>query len=872
MPQPNPPRWATRFLNWYCREEVAEDLEGDLNEYFERNVKTKGVREARRIYVVDVFKFFRSYTIRKPRFVNLLIQWIMLGSYIKTSSRSIVRNKLFSSINIIGLAISMSVGLLLIAFLSDLVSYDSFHEKGSRIYRVNTKHGYLDREICDFASTSNKAGNLIREKITGVEDLTIIRNGFGGDAHIGDNVVPVQGIYADEHFLSVFTFPLLKGELKTALKEPYSIVLTEKSAKKLFGDTDAFGKPVRFDSIDYMVTAVLKDIPTFSHIQFESIVSFSTIELKAKDDKDFSGWLSIWQNYVYLVLPENTDLQNLQSSLDKLSSDENAAFEHEKNTLALQHLSDIALGPDLSNPIGPVMMVSVVWVVAGLAFIVILSACFNYTNLSIARALRRSREVGIRKVNGASKSHVLGQFIAEAVIIALLALVFSFGLFLILRPQFLSIAPEMASMVTLDLSIRVILGFVGLAITVGIVAGFLPALFFARINAVQVLKDVTSVKVFRHLNMRKALIVAQYTLSLAFITTTVIGYKQYRSFLTFDLGFSTENILNIRLEGNKGDALIKELSEIPEVNGISKSLMITSVGNYYGTNMKYNDPKDSVGVWYNSVDEHYLPLHGHKLLAGRNFSAKANKDSESEVIINEQTMKRFHIGDGDPSKAIGEIVTVDDKKLAIIGVLGDFHYGKVDSKIEPVAFRYHTEPNQGFVNAKISSTDLTATMDRIEKAWCKIDAVHPLAATFYDDQIEKAYGEFSAMLKILGFLAFLAVCIASMGLLGMVVFITETRLREISIRKVLGASEGNLIYLLSRGFIVLLTVSAMIAIPATYLFFTEVVLSNFPYSSPISMTDLFGGVFVVIIIAGIMIGSHTLRVARTNPARVLKSE
>ena len=227
-----PPKWATRFLAWYCRPELLEDLQGDLHEYFLRNVKNKGRKKARLIYTIDVFKFFRSYTLRKPGFLNLFIQWIMIGSYIKTSGRNIVRNKLFSSINIIGLAVSMSVGLLMISFVSDLLSYDRFHEKKDRIYRVISTRQYWEEPAREFASTSVKVGKKIREAMTGVEDITLLRTGFEGDAAVGETVMPMGALWADQSFFNVFTFPLLQGDPATALKEPYSLVLTEKSAKK----------------------------------------------------------------------------------------------------------------------------------------------------------------------------------------------------------------------------------------------------------------------------------------------------------------------------------------------------------------------------------------------------------------------------------------------------------------------------------------------------------------------------------------------------------------------------------------------------------------------------------------------------------------
>jgi putative ABC transport system permease protein len=313
------------------------------------------------------------------------------------------------------------------------------------------------------------------------------------------------------------------------------------------------------------------------------------------------------------------------------------------------------------------------------------------------------------------------------------------------------------------------------------------------------------------------------------------------------------------------------LSEIPEIELLSASSMITSVGSYWGTNMKYRDPLDSSFVHYSSIDENYLPLHGHTFLAGRNFTAKPDSAVESEVIVNEQVLKRFNIGEQKALNAIGEIITVNRKKLEIIGVLKNFYYGKSDSEIKEFIFRYSSDEPQ-YLNAKVASTDWPTTLAKIEKAWKKVDHVHPLEATFYDDQIQDSYRAFSSRIKVVGALSFLAICIASFGLLGMVVFTTQTRLKEISIRKVMGASEGSLVLLLSKGFLVLLLIAGLIALPATQFFLISYALDEYAESLTIAWNELITGIVAVIAIAFIMIGTHTINISRTNPADVLKSE
>ncbi|MDO1444659.1 ABC transporter permease [Rhodocytophaga aerolata] len=874
-----PPSWIDTFLQMRLPQEQFEEVQGDMHELYVQWVSKMSKSKANRMYLLNALTFLRPLPRRNKHHYSTLRPYLqanffdMLFNYLIIALRNLIRQKAFSLINIFGLAISMSVGLLIITMISDTFSLDNFHQKKDRIYGVITTDQVRGQPAMHLASSSVRAGKQIGATVPGVESVTLLRRGFGGDATIKDTKISLSGLWASESFFQVFTFPLLQGDPATALIEPYSLVLTEKTAKKLFGQVDVLGQQIKFDTLTYIVTGVMKDVPKLSHIQFEALVSFATVELQKPDtgDGDFFAWENIYMNYAYLLLSQNANPQTVQVNLDQLSAAQNASFTNRKITLSLLPIANISTGERLVNPIGPTFFNNAArWVLAGLALIVILSACFNYTNLSIARALRRSKEVGIRKMIGAAKSQVLVQFIMEAIVISLFSLIFSFLLFLLLRTQFLSLASQAADLFRLELSAGLVVYFVIFAILVGITAGILPALFFSRINAIQVLKNA-SLKLFYHIALRKILIVIQYTFSLIFITTTIIGFNQYKSFLTYDLGFSTENILNIPLQGNSGKLLKNELTQLPAVQGISTSMMVSSLGSLYGGSMKYKDPVDSANVWMNHVDEYYLPLHEYTFLAGKNFNAKANAVSESEIIVNEQVLNRFDIGKREPEKALGEVLTVQGKKLTIIGVVKDFHYGTLDKNIEPTILRYSNEPG-GYLNVKIRSTDLPATLANIKAAWKKIDRVHPLEASFYDDQIEQAYNQYSVMIKIIGFLSFLAISIASVGLFGMIVYSTETRLKEISIRKVLGASESSLIYQLSKGFLALLLIAAFIALPVTYLFFNFVVLREFVYHQPIGISELLLGVGVVMLLAIIMIGSQTLKAARNNPVNVLRNE
>ncbi|HEY4110240.1 ABC transporter permease, partial [Puia sp.] len=346
----HPPKWATRFLRAYCRPELLEDLQGDLHEFFDRNLQARGAFVARLIYVIDVLKFFRSYTVRKPAVTNPLNTKFMIGSYIKTSGRSIMRSKLFSGINIVGLAVSMSVGLLVLAVVSDLLSYDSTLNNRDRMFRVISTLEWPDQPPMKLASTSWKGGNLIHDEIPGVESITILRNNFGGDAKIGESTIPVSGLYADEGFFDVFSFPLLKGVAATALKQPHTLVLTETTAEKLFGQADPMGRVIPLDSVNYTVTGVMKDIPKLSHIHFEMLASLSSIDVNSAatpGDGDNMDWFNCFSNYVYVTLAKNTSPAAFTAALSKVNQRENVPGKNKKVSLSLQPLKDIAVGKQL---------------------------------------------------------------------------------------------------------------------------------------------------------------------------------------------------------------------------------------------------------------------------------------------------------------------------------------------------------------------------------------------------------------------------------------------------------------------------------------------------------------------------------------------
>lgn len=703
----------------------------------------------------------------------------MIGSYLKTTTRNILRHKLFATINIIGLAIGLAVGLLVITLVHDLFSYDRFHQKRDRIYRIITSRQDAQLGNQDYASASVKVGQICQQQMPGIEETAIVRQGYRGDATVQQTTLPISGLWATPSFLSVFTFPLLRGNPMTALKEPYSLVITQKQAQKLFGAVDPVNQVIRLDSTNYKVTGVLQDIPLFSHIQFDALISWSTLQQARQNDPNFFSWDNIADTYVYLLLPKNGDASVVQRQLDQLDQVENAVIKPRAMSTRLQPLMSIFLGKDLRNEIGHSLPLSTLWALLAFAFIAILTACFNYTNLSIARSLRRAREVGVRKVLGAVKGQVLAQFIVEAIVTALLAMLLAFEFFLGLRSAFLALGPSFA---TLQLSWGVVLAFGLLAILVGILAGLVPAISLTKINPLQVLKNLQSITLFRHVTLRKALIFSQYTFSLFFVAVTLILYQQYQFFIRQDVGFQTDHILNIALQNQSAESLKQKLSQIPQVQQISQSQRITSLGATYQTYLRYKDPQDSLAAKLNGIDQQYLSLHHYKLLAGRYFTPAQTDSASNEILINQELMKHFNLGNGNPQKAVGSLLTTGEKAYQVVGVLSDFHYNSLYEKMEPAFFRYAPK-DASYLNVKVASGKEPATIARIRQAWKQVDTVHPFVASWYEDDIEEFYHPLSVISKLIGSLAFLTIFIASLGLFGMVVYTAETRLKEISIRK-----------------------------------------------------------------------------------------
>jgi putative ABC transport system permease protein len=803
----------------------------------------------------------------------------MFKSMITTALRNIYRNRTFSLINLTGLAVSMSLGLLIIMIVKEQYTFDNFHQDSDRIFRVNTMALRVSGEREPYASVPMPVGQLIKEDYTFTDEVVRLNRWLNCDAVYGNTNVPVHGLFADPSFLTLFNFPLEKGHPGTALNEPNSLVITHEAAEKIFGITEPLGQTLSLSGYgEFVVTGVLKPFLSKTHFDFEILASTAAIPALEKVgtmSPVTDNWNNYYANYVYFKLKEGRSADEAEKALTEIVQKHYAGLKLETRDKGyefyLQPLEAITPGPELSNQMGNGMPSLLIVFMSVLVGIVMIMACFNYTNLMIAKSLSRAREIGIRKVVGAHRWQVFFQFVGEAVVFALVALVFSYLLLQFLKPGFvqLNIAREFSAELKEDYSIY--LYFLLFSIGVGVLAGLLPAGYLSAFKPVKVLKDTGGLKVYSKLTFRKALIVTQFTFSVIFVLVVLVIYNQINFMITKDYGFSEQNIYNVRLQGMEFEKLANEVKSLPgvvSIGGVSHAL-----GTWADRASDYKRNRDDEPFTMRDfiVDEHYIANIGLKFLAGRNFDATDEGEHERHVILNEQALTQF--GFSDPVKAVGQSIYADDSvMLTVIGVVQDFNFRPLNYQIGPLALRYNLS-EIGWLSASIVPANRETVMASIESIWKKLDPVHEFDGVMMADQIDQAYESagFFDVLTIVGYISFLTIVLACMGMLGMAMYSTQTRIKEIGVRKVMGASSKQIVVLLSRSFFVLIGIAVLIGLPAAF-FLGEQFLSLYAYKIEITPLLMLTGVVIVMAVGILTIGSQTLRAATANPADSLRYE
>ena len=806
----------------------------------------------------------------------------MLRNYLKTAIRSLLRHRFFSAINIFGLAVAMSICMGIIMLVADQMSSDRYNTKSDRIFQVTTVGtGNQDGDgQLNSASTMRLKQELL-EQYTGVEKIVRIKRGFGNGwlEFENQNVnVPLAGFFADPEIFEFFEYEFQYGDPATALKDPYTVVLTRKAANKHFKEENPLGQTIKVGELGtYTVTGVLKETENKSHIVFEGLASMASLKSilnEADYRSEMDNWTNFWNGWTYVLLEEGKSSDDIQRHLDKIYQQHIGSITRpdvHKMKFGLLPLLDITPGAMLNNSIGPILPWLFVYFLGGLALVILLTSCFNFTNLSIARSLTRAREIGVRKVTGAMRWQIFTQFITESVLIAFIALIIALGLMYIIKPMMLQLS--FARLFRWDLQANyIVYGLFGLfAATVGILAGLFPAVVLSGFQPVKVLKNLHNMKLFSRMALRKVLLVSQFTLSLIFILSLIVIYNQLTLFVNQDHGFNVRNNILVRLNNTSHQALKTELSKYNNITSVSAASHVPAAGTSYGRGFKRNlDEPDWTNLGFFLVDENYLENMNVKLLAGSFFNEANGGSNKNFLIINQQAVKKLQFKSDLDAINQEVIFQPDSSRKIIIGVVKDYNHQDLFQAIGPVALMY--DPAEfNLVQVAYAGTYENA-VKTIEKAWSAVNPGLKIDYKEVESEINQFYEIFFGdIVKVLGFIAILAILISCLGLLGMATYTTETRIKEISIRKILGSSGSALVLLLSKGFLTMLVLAVALGVPAAY-FINNIWLNLIAYHTSLDLSAISIGVCILILFGLLTIGSQTIRATFVKPVENLKGE
>ena len=869
-----PPKLALRFFRWYCHPGYLEDIEGDLLERFETNVETKGMANARRGFTLDVIRLFRPGIIRPWEGYQQLNHYGMFKNYFTITYRNLLKQKLYAFINIGGLAIGLTCFILIMLYIQHELSYDRFFENSDSIHRVYHRQPgniYFDSDY--FSVTPAQLATTLTAEFPEVTHATSVKDQMVllayNDSHFWE-----YGYLADTSFFDIFSYSFLAGNPKEALKEARSIVLTQSLAQKIFGPQDPMGQLLSFqndrplgntslDAIPYKVTGVIEDPPANSSFQFSYIVDIhSNAYYQGRMNR--KNWSSN-SFYTFFLLAKGAELARLQEKmpalLDKYKSGANEEY-------FLQPLADIHLQSYINFDVGLKGNTKYVYLSFFIALIILLLACINYMNLAIARSIKRSREVGLRKVVGAVRKQLVFQFLAESILITFLALCLAVGLTYLLLPFFGGLV-ERSLESQLTENIFLVPGLLILMIIVGILAGSYPAFFMSSLRPVHVLKGAKDrLAGFR---IQRWLIVGQYTISIALIIGSVIIYRQFQFIQEKEPGYDKDHILAVKLRDpalwKKTGVLREELLRNPCFEGAAASLHLpTNVTSTTEINDEAGEGEgDALLIYETEIDYHFLDVFGIELLAGRNFSPRTKTDIEEGYIINEAAARALGWS---PSEAIGKQFTHNGVET-IIGVVKDFHMHSMHHTIQPLMMHLMKDYSS-YLSVKIKAGDLASGVTSLEQI-LKQHSPYPFEYQFLEEEFDKLYKEDIRLGQVFAYFTALSLVIASLGLFGLAAFTASQRTKEIGIRKVLGASVQNIVSILSQDFIKMVALGFLMAIPIAW-YMMHSWLQNFAYRIAIEWWTFALAGFAAIVIALVTISSQSIKAALTNPVGTLRNE
>ena len=905
---PHPPKWATRLLAWYCRPELLEDLQGDLNEYFHRNLKERGASAARLIYLVDVLKFIRPYTLRKPSLSHPSNGQLTMKKQLLFSLRRLGRHKLTTGINILGLTLGVLSCLVIYLYVSFEFSYDKFHADGDRIYRLIVSTVKPNGSQNTWPGMAPPVGDDLRRESTGFSAVTTLKV---DDSRIlipiagkPDRIIPATNedeqahiTFADSDYSKIFHYQWLAGNPATALQKPFSVVLTETEARRYFqtgGPQDWLGRPVIYhDSLMVSVTGIIKDWEQNSDFGFKDLISYNTIASSFLG-RDVQGW-NLWGSdiNVYVKLSPGTTLAQAEKQLPAFFNRHNQFRDGEKGTMFLQPLADIHFNGDYTDEYGRRAYKPTLYALAGIALFILLIAAINFINLSTAQSILRAREVGVRKVLGSTRSGLIRQFLTETGIIVLLAMTLSL---LLANPTIKALDGFIPQGVRLHIDAPNTWIFVGITIlTTCLLAGWYPARAISSFLPVITLRGQGIQQLNSKSYLRKSLIVFQFTVSLIFIIGTMMVGRQIHYMLNTDLGFKKDAIVTVDLPwgqpNNRKAVIATEVSRIAGVQQVSINENSPEADGHGMTFLEHKGKTDEkIDADLIQIDPNYIPLYELSLVAGRNFTladtARKGTDTTKPFsgpiltayrafILNETATRA--LGFSHPADAVGQQVSTGFNGTLgpVVGVVRDFHQQNLHEKIKPFFFTI-TQGAGRSLSIKLSSAALSAgqvkaLMTQVETSFKKVYPESTFQSRFFDEALQRLYLREQQTAEIMNIAMGIAIFISCMGLFGLAAFTANQRTREIGIRKVLGASTPQLVSMLSRQFIVLVVLSTVIAAPVAG-WGMHRWLQDFAYRTSMPWWIYIAAGAGAIVVALITVSFQAIRAATANPVTSLRSE
>lgn len=798
----------------------------------------------------------------------------MIKNYIKVALRSLRKNKIYSFINIIGLALGLACAMLIILYVKDEVSFERFHHDVQNIYRIVNTNYFEGKDHKD-GNSGLLQGPRFKQNVPGIESFVRIQS-VTKDFKNGTDVQSRDLLAVDSNFFQMFTFPLISGDKNTCLKNPNSIVLTEKEAMKEFGTTNAVGKIVMIkdDSVfvPYEVTAVAKNCPQNSSIQFDVLLPFKE---SVEDAGNNMNWFNFFLNTFVKISP-NASIPVVEKQMQSyFVKDASATFikmmkmfggspDEKISEYSLQQFLDMHLSTDLPSQNGLVNASNPLYsyILSGIALFVLLIACINFINLTIARSVKRAREIGIRKVAGGNRRQLIFQFLGESFLLCLIAFVLAVILVQLILPLFNELSNKALAFSYL-FDARLIAGYIALFFITSFLAGFYPAIILSGYKPVATLYG--RFKLGGKNYLQKSLVVLQFALASFLITGTLIIYYQFHYLTSTPLGYDDSNLIEVtknEMTHEKAETFKTDLLKNPDIVYVAPKN-----GGQWRTTAKINGDS-SISFSYETVDESYLPALKIPIVTGRNFSDQFPSDSTQSVIVNESFVKEA--GWKNP---IGQTVNFIfyKEKYQVIGVVKDYHFVSLNQTITPQLFTMRNRNDYDQFDIKIKPGTETESLKYIQKKFREFFPLSPYTYAFKADQNRKQYDAEAKWKHILLFGAALTIFISCIGLFGLTVLATEKRTKEIGIRKVLGASVNSIVSILSKDFLKLVLIALIISIPAAWIAGNKW-LENYPYRITIGWSLFVIAGLMVVLIALVTVSFQAVKVAVANPVKSLRTE